>query len=689
MAPLTDAAERAKRFLETAVKEFKIFIDTCSLLHEKADVFWADILPILEREKKYVIIPYRVYEEVDKYAGNPALCAKNNPADAGLNSRAVKARNAIAKLSQAGLVRVRGEETDNFADNVFLTVFTKFRMQHSLMLVTQDHELAGDIMNLPKAQSVNTKTRIMVRRLNKYGGLSSFYSGAQAPGPKPAAKAVPEEERFAVTKTVRPAGGMISVSHIPVEGDVVTAERGGQRKQVKLVKAGPSGGEGFIYFTDSHGLVAKIYKPDKLDRSKFEKIKLMLTKNIEYDGLCFPEACLYNSRNEFVGYIMKKAQGKELQKCVFIPQLLKQTFPNWKKNDTVELCVTILKKIKFLNDRNVILGDINPNNILVVSPKEVYFVDTDSYQIEGYPCTVGTINFTAPEIQRKSFKDFLRTIGHERFAVATLLFMIMLPGKPPYSLQGGENQIDNIINMDFAYPSGDKSTGKAPAGMWRFCWSHLPRYLKDDFYETFRKDGAHSSEETRYSTGDWVHKFEIYLRLLDSGKLAEQDSMSLELFPTRFKKNPKATYIKCKLCRAEVDEDRTEQGYCQDCLHKGETYRCADCGAEMIYSNYQKLKGSRRHEICLDCNNRKREVYTSRTCSNCGSSFEITYGEKEFFAEKGFNLPKKCQSCRGGRSLSGSGSGSYRAPSSPSTAYEDPLEELVKPLKTLAELIFK
>lgn len=105
------------------------------------------------------------------------------------------------------------------------------------------------------------------------------------------------------------------------------------------------------------------------------------------------------------------------------------------------LCITILKKLKYLHDRNVILGDINPNNILVVSPTEVYFVDTDSYQIEGFPCPVGTINFTAPEIQRKDFSTFLRTIGNERFAVATLLFMIMLPGKPPYSCRAAKTRL--------------------------------------------------------------------------------------------------------------------------------------------------------------------------------------------------------------------------------------------------------
>ena len=52
---------------------------------------------------------------------------------------------------------------------------------------------------------------------------------------------------------------------------------------------------------------------------------------------------------------------------IFIPQLLKKYFPDWKKKDTVQLCLTILKKFKYLHDRNIILGDINYES------KESYF----------------------------------------------------------------------------------------------------------------------------------------------------------------------------------------------------------------------------------------------------------------------------------------------------------------------------
>ncbi|MDR0920007.1 MAG: zinc-ribbon domain-containing protein [Oscillospiraceae bacterium] len=134
---------------------------------------------------------------------------------------------------------------------------------------------------------------------------------------------------------------------------------------------------------------------------------------------------------------------------------------------------------------------------------------------------------------------------------------------------------------------------------------------------------------------------------LDNGTLIAQDEMANELFPTRFKKNHNATYVKCKMCGQETDEDRAVNGYCETCLNTGETYRCSECGCEMIYTNYQKLiKQSRRHDICRDCNDKNNSVYTTIICSNCDHPFEITYGEKKFYDKKGFDLPKKCSECR-------------------------------------------
>ena len=714
--------QRSKAFLVDIVRNYKVFIDTCSLLSGFADSFWEHMIPVLKAENSNIIVPLRVYEEVEKYANDPELCRKKAPDNPYLNVWARNAKQKIIRLQSENLVRVLGDKNDNFADNVFQTVFTQYRMKYNLMLITQDRLLADDIMRIGESKAVTVNTKILVRRINKHGYLSLVElqknDGAKvqkatagtAPRqnekkPVEAVQNIPEEEVFAHAETITTTSGLLSVSQYPKEGEYVIAERGGNRKQIKLVKEGNSGGEGTIFETDIPNLVAKIYKAGKVDRAKFEKLKLMMTKNINCEGVCFPVALLYNTGNEFVGFLMPKAKGKELQKCLFIPQLLKKYFPQWKKKDTVQLCITILKKLKYLHDRNIILGDINPNNILVVSPEEVYFVDTDSYQIEGYPCPVGTINYTAPEIQRKKFDTFLRTMGNEQFAVATLLFMIMLPGKPPYSLQGGDNQIDNIINGDFAYASGERTNGKAPEGVWRYIWSHLPRYLKDDFYETFRKGGLQNSESTRFTDDDWLRKFEHYAQLLAdaNGKFLTNDSMSAELFPTRLKKDVNTTYIKCQLCGRDVDEERTEQGYCRDCLRTGETYKCVRCGGEVVYTNYQKLiRHAKKYDTCKACNDRLNSVfkryacgnprcnniieityrykeildskgrglpavckdcrdvpYINLRCSQCYGAFAVSYGEKEYFESKGLELPKKCPRCRGVKTTYSSSGRSY------------------------------
>ena len=711
---VAEMEQRSKNFLIEIVKNYKIFIDTCSLLSEYADSFWEHILPVLKENKANIIVPLRVYEEVEKYANDPELCKRKAADNPGLNQAAKRAKEKVIKLQSEGIVRVLGDKSDNFADNVFQTVFTQYRMKYNLILITQDKNLATDILRISESKAVTVDTKTLVRRINKHGYLS-FVENLKNEAKKAESKKnnsqsqkkhseksnreenllISEEEIFAHADTITLTSGLVEVSFYPQAGDTVTAERGGNRKPIKLLKAGPSGGEGTIYTTDIPNVVAKIYKPGKVDKAKYEKLKLMMTKNINCEGVCFPIALLYNSKDEFVGFLMNKAEGKELQKCLFIPQLLKKYFPDWKKKDTVQLCITILKKFKYLHDRNIILGDINPNNILVVSPNKVYFVDTDSYQIEGYPCPVGTINYTAPEIQRKKFDTFLRTMGNEQFAVATLLFMIMLPGKPPNSLQGGENQIDNIINGDFAYASGERTNGKAPEGVWRYIWSHLPRYLKDDFYETFRKGGLQSTENTRFSDDDWIRKFEHYAELLsdENGKFLANDSMSAELFPIRLKKDANTTYVKCRLCGRDVDEERTEQGYCRDCLRAGETYRCSRCGEDIVFTNYQKLiRHARKYDTCKACNDKLNSVYrrypcanpscrnmvevtyrfkenleskgkrlptvckdcrdvvyTRSRCSTCNRLFEITFGEKEYFDNKGFDLPKKCQSCRSGK----------------------------------------
>lgn len=658
----------AKNVLESYVKDWKILMDTCSILHFAADKFWMNIIPLLRQYQNKIIIPLRSIEELQKHEANTRKLDLANDAK--------KSLKMLHKLMTAGFVEVRGEQGDNFADNVFQVVFTKFRMTHKLLLITQDNDLAKDIIGLNDNKSVRANP-VHAKRINQYGFLSNFAwnkDNVKSDRPKQnirheSCDDLDEDEVFQICKSVTPLDdSKLVVTHIPTENEIVYTSRG----PIKLESKVAAGGEGIIYTTNTP-YVAKIYKKENNTKRKYEKIKLMLSKDIEYEGVCYPVAALYNSNKEFVGYMMPKAKGKELQKSIFIKPLFLKNFPKWKKRDTVELCITILEKIKYLHDRNIIMGDINPANILVVSPKEVYFVDTDSYQVENFPCPVGTNNYTAPEIQRKHFADFLRTMGNENFAVATLLFMIMLPGKPPYSQQGGEDPINNIIRMDFSYPFGDNSNKKTPDGPWRYIWSHLTYDLKEAFYNTFRKGGDYSTENTRLTADEWLPIFTYYLELLDSGKYGKQDKMSEELFPTRHKKNPKVDYTTCKLCGNEVPENQCRNGICRDCLNKGEVYRCKKCGKEILYTNFQKyVKNVKPFDVCPECFEYGNKVRIMQNCVDCGRQFPITNDQYDFFSRKGFDIPKRCKSCREkkkDRSYSSSGRDSSRTTKHTSTSY--------------------
>lgn len=659
----------AKNALEGYVRDWKIFIDTCSILHSASDKFWMNIIPFLQQYQNKVIIQLRVIEELQKHTTNSM---KPDLAEKSKNSL-----KRIQQLISAGFVEVRGEKSDNFADNVFQVVFTKFRMTHKLLLITHDNNLAKDIIALNENQSVRANP-VHVKRINQYGFLSNFMWNSEiSKNDKPTLnkdykheEELDEDEVFQICKAVTTLeDARLPVSHIPTENEIVYTPRG----PIKLESKVAAGGEGIIYTTNTP-FVAKVYKKENNTKRKYEKIKLMLSKSIECTGICYPVAALYNSKKEFVGYLMPKAKGKELQKSIFIKPLFLKNFPTWKKRDTVELCITILEKIKYLHDRNIVMGDINPSNILVVSPKEVYFVDTDSYQVENFPCPVGTNNYTAPEIQRKHFSDFLRTMGNENFAVATLLFMIMLPGKPPYSQQGGEDPINNIIKMDFSYPIGDNSNKKTPDGPWRYIWSHLTYDLKKKFYNTFRKGGKYSTEETRLSVDEWLPIFTYYLELLDSGKFGKQDKMSEELFPTRHKKNLNVEYTTCKLCGNETPENQCQNGICRDCLNKGEVYRCKKCGKEILYTNYQKyVKNAKQFRVCPECFEYGNKVRLRQRCVDCGQQFEITNNQYDSYTNKGFEIPKRCKSCRDAkknRSYSNSGgyTPSYQKYSTPPTS---------------------
>lgn len=44
--------------------------------------------------------------------------------------------------------------------------------------------------------------------------------------------------------------------------------------------------------------------------------------------------------------------------------------------------------------------------------------------------------------------------------------------------------------------------------------------------------------------------------------------------------------------------------------------------------------------------NDRHQVLETKTCSECGESFDITQGDHDFYQKNNYELPKRCKQCR-------------------------------------------
>lgn len=293
------------------------------------------------------------------------------------------------------------------------------------------------------------------------------------------------------------------------EGDYVYCNN----RRIRLIKFIASGGEGSVYETNTP-YICKIFKVCNANRYKYEKIELMLRTSISIDGICWPRRMVYNLQGDFIGYLMPKAYGKQLKK-IFLNN--NSNIEDTSKIDImfyINLCLTILEKFEYLHRKGIIIGDVSPMNILVVSDEEVYFVDTDSYQIGGFPCLVDLLSYTAPELQVNKNKRYLRTLGNENFSIAILLFVILMHGKYPYSNKSKRELSYNMINGNFNFPIEDRDE-EYEGNQILDMWYKLPRYLREAFYKTFKKGEYHNTEDYRLSISDWYKLIKHYQSSLE------------------------------------------------------------------------------------------------------------------------------------------------------------------------------
>lgn len=566
-----------------AISSEKILIDTGVLLDDP------DVISRIRGRNGIPLLSAAVLDELAlKRQGNAA--ANRN---AGVIFRALSAASAcsLAQLPCGGelLPGDRLTRLEFRGDPVFLLArpvsLLELARDYGILLLTRDRSL--------KAPAARLGVRVVF-------WTGPQHSRSEHPGGAPGSSILtaPAARDESVRHDIRPfslpgaplaeADVPIVVRQLPASGDVVRTPSG---RSLRLAARLSAGGEGAIFETSSADEVCKIYHRDRLTHHRRRKIELMVSRRILRPGICWPTEIVFNQAGEFVGYVMPRASGRTVQSSMFVKPVLERTFPQWKRHDLVNLCIAFVEHIRFLHDLNIIVGDINPLNLLVSEDSSrLYMVDADSFQIEHFPCPVGTVNFTAPELQGLNYASYLRTKEHELFAIATMVFMFLHPGKPPYSQQGGGSPMDNIKAMDFPYrfaKDEEIHSGKnAPQGPWQRIWSNLPYPLREAFHNTFRLN-------RRTSVDEWLTVLYRYRYSLEKGYTCD------ELFPTGFKiLDPVDTW--CGKCGARYTESEQRlmlvqlqgrQPWCPECVNRASLERMA---SESLQETRQAERQGRR-----------------------------------------------------------------------------------------------
>lgn len=438
-----------------------------------------------------------------------------------------------------------------------------------------------------------------------------------------------------------------------------------------------------LYTIEGSDNWVKLYDPSMLNTFVEAKIKRMLSKPVNIKNVCWPISIVKDSDGNFRGYILPSAEGEPLLTSVFKKAGIEKYHPDWNKASLCDLTITILKMIRELRDQGILLGCLNPAAIRIMDTDQVYFIDTDNFQVEGFPSFTYNVSFSAPENLDK--KIYLATEDSENFSIALLVFMIMMTGKTPYVVGNEADPVKKIKKMNFQYAYREKHNNVALPGMWRFMWSHLTP-LKGLFYETFQKNGKYNNPGTRRSLNYWIHKVKEFRKELEN----PVDPQSLELYPQTFKRAKNQEFYECSFChtmhprfyfsdeyfdtpyricnsclnrksnvsftchccgktyyytngamlfhrRKKIEDGWKDQKYCKDCKKKTEI--CPNCGKKVPY--YKIREGH-----CPNCNN---ETYRQVRCKDCGKVFNVTYREHEYFQSKGWSDPIRCPDCRGGR----------------------------------------
>src|SRR5262245_56259036 len=186
-----------------------------------------------------------------------------------------------------------------------------------------------------------------------------------------------------------------------------------------------TGAEGEVYeIQDKSDLVAKVYH-EPPPPEKAEKLVALSGFGNErlFNLSAWPVSTLLDEPDgNVVGFVMKKISHAEEVHALHSPKSRLRKFPEASWMFLIYVAANIARAVAAIHEHGLVIGDLNPKNILVTRKATVYLLDVDSFQFtnEGktYRCEGGFPEYTPPELQGVAFREIDRRQEHDCFGLA-------------------------------------------------------------------------------------------------------------------------------------------------------------------------------------------------------------------------------------------------------------------------------
>lgn len=144
-----------------------------------------------------------------------------------------------------------------------------------------------------------------------------------------------------------------------------------------------------------------------------------------------------DGQRKFLGFVMPRVQRALPIFEFYNPKSRLQFCPLFHFGYLLQTARNLAAAVRAIHERGYVIGDLNESNLLVNNQALVTVVDTDSFQVPAagvtFRCPVGKPEYTAPEIQGVNFADIDRGPHHDSFALAAIVFQMLMQGIHPFA----------------------------------------------------------------------------------------------------------------------------------------------------------------------------------------------------------------------------------------------------------------